>query len=53
MGSFAQTLIQTPLDKWSTISKYDPKGYENPMIMIWAIYKSCSTLNTLQLIVRK
>jgi hypothetical protein len=25
MGRFAQTLIQTPLDKWSTISKYDQK----------------------------
>jgi hypothetical protein len=26
MGRIAQTLIQTPLDKWSTRSKYDQKA---------------------------
>jgi hypothetical protein len=26
MGRIAQTLIQTPLDKWSTRSKYEQKG---------------------------
>jgi hypothetical protein len=26
MGRIAQTLMQTPLDNWSTISEYDQKA---------------------------
>ena len=52
-GEIAQNPNAPPVDNWSTISKYDPKSYENHLIMSWANYKRCSALNTLQIIVRK